>query len=189
MQENGRFGMSVLQRGLQLAGYSRDASLSGDFDAIDIVTSGIDVATRAAIVAVQSEQAFDCNGLDTAATFGLAVNVYRLDEPTRQLTCQGNQGGAPMAIVEGVEAFHVLYGIDSDGDVTTDEPQQYIPYAADINPDEVVALRFALLVNSGSPIRSRDISDSFIVLNEKYEYDDQWAREVFSSTVKLRNRR
>ena len=94
-----------------------------------------------------------------------------------------------MAIVEGVEAFHVLYGIDSDGDVTTEEPQQYIPYAAHINPDEVVALRFALLVNSGNPIRSRNISDSFIVLNEKYEYDDRWAREVFSSTVKLRNRR
>ena len=94
-----------------------------------------------------------------------------------------------MAIVEGVEAFHVLYGIDSDGDVTTDEPQQYIPYAADINPDEVVALRFALLVNSGNPIRSRDVGDSFIVLNEKYDRDDQWAREVFSSTVKLRNRR
>ena len=189
MQENGRFGVSVLQRGLQLAGYSRDASLSGDFDAIDIVTSGIDVDTRAAIVAVQSEQAFDCNGLDTAATSGLAVNVYRLDRAAQQLTCQGNQGGVPMAIVEGVEAFHVLYGIDSDGDVTTEEPQQYIPYAADINPDEVVALRFALLVNSGNPIRSRDISDSFIVLNEKYDYDDKWARKVFSSTVKLRNRR
>ncbi len=189
MQENGRFGVSVLQRGLQLAGYSRDASLSGDFDAIDIAASGIDVDTRAAIVAVQSEQAFDCNGRDTAATSGLTVNVYRLDQATQQLTCQGNQGGAPMAIVEGVEAFHIFYGIDSDGDVTTDEPQQYIPYAADINPDEVVALRFALLVNSGNPIRSRDISDSFIVLNEKYDYDDRWAREVFSSTVKLRNRR
>ncbi len=79
--------------------------------------------------------------------------------------------------------------IDSDGDVFTDEPQQYTPYAADINPDQVVALRFALLVNSGSPIRSRDVSDSFILLDEKYDRNDQWAREVFSSTVKLRNRR
>lgn len=189
MQENGRYGVSVLQRGLRLAGYSRDASISGDFDAIDIAASGVDVASGSAIVAVQSEQAFDCNGLDTAPTAGLAVNVYRLDVAQQQLTCQGNQGGAPMAIVEGVEAFRVLYGVDSDGDVTTEEPQQYIPYAADINPDDVVALRFALLVNSGNPIRSRDISDSFIVLDEKYERDDQWAREVFSSTVKLRNRR
>ena len=94
-----------------------------------------------------------------------------------------------MPIVEGVEAFHVLYGIDSDGDVSTDEPQHYIPYAADINPDQVVALRFAMLVNSGGPIRSKDVSDGFILLNEKYDYNDQWAREVFSSTVKLRNRR
>ncbi len=189
MQENGRYGVSVLQSGLRLAGYSRDAAPTGDFDAIDIAASGIDADTRAAIVAVQSEQAFDCNGRDTAATSGLAINVYRLDETTQQLTCQGNQGGEPMAIVEGVEAFHVLYGIDSDGDTDTDEPQQYIPYAADINPDEVVALRFALLVNSGDAIRSRDISDSFVVLDEKYDYDDRWAREVFSSTVKLRNRR
>lgn len=189
MQENGRYGVFVLQRGLRLAGYSRDASPSGDFDAIDISASGVDAASGAAIIAVQSEQAFDCNGLDTAATSGLAVNVYRLDEAAQQLTCQGNQGGAPMAIVEGVEAFHVLYGVDTDGDLDTEEPQQYIPYAADINPKEVVALRFALLVNSGNPIRSRDISDSFIVLDGTYDRDDQWAREVFSSTVKLRNRR
>lgn len=178
MQENGRYGVSVLQRGLRLAGYSPD----GYIDAFDMAASG------ATSIAIRSRQAYDCNGRDTAPTAGLAVNVYRHDAATNQLTCQGNQGGQPMPIVEGVEEFRLLYGIDSDGDDTTAEPQNYIPYDASITPAEVVALRFALLVNSDRPIRSRNVEESHVVLDEQVLRDDRIAREVFSSTVKLRNR-
>lgn len=183
MQENGRYGVSVLQRGLRLAGFSSNPLPTSAFNGIDI--AGSDVSS----IAIRSEQVYDCNGRETTATSGLAVNVYRLDAAAEELTCQGNQGGEPMAIVEGVEAFHILYGIDSDDDASTDEPQQYIPYSADIDPEEVVALRFALLVNSGEPIRTRNVNDSFTVLDWVYSPDDRKAREVFSSTVKLRNRR
>jgi type IV pilus assembly protein PilW len=178
MQENGRYGVSVLQRGLRLAGYSPD----GYIEAFDIDASG------ATSIAIRSQQPYDCNGMDTTATDGLAVNVYRHDALNNQLTCQSTQAAAPMVIVEGVEAFRLLYGIDTDGDDDTAEPQSYIPYDDTINPAEVVALRFALLVNSEKPIRSRNVKEDFVVLDEVVSRDDRIAREVFSSTVKLRNR-
>lgn len=178
MQENGRYGVSVLQRGLRLAGFSTDDAI----DAFDIAASGV------SSISIRSEEAYDCNGLDTVGTDGLAVNVYRLDLVTSELTCQGNQGGEPMAVVEGVDQFRLLYGIDADGDSETAEPQSYVPYDAAIDPADVVSVRFALLVNSGQPIRSRNVSQSFVLLDEQYDYEDRVAREVFTSTVKLRNR-
>lgn len=178
MQENGRYGVSVLQRGLRLAGFST----VDDIEAFDIAASGV------SSIAIRSEQAFDCNGLETTATDGLAVNVYRLDVDSRELTCQGNQGGAPMAVVEGVDQFRVLYGIDTDGDSDTGEPQSYVPYDAGLDSADIVAMRFALLVNSGQAIRSRSVSQRFVLLDEQYDYDDRVAREVFTSTIKVRNR-
>lgn len=179
MQENGRYAVSVLQRGLRLAGYSP----SGYIDAFDIAQSGVNT------IAVRTQQAYDCNGADTTPTGGLAVNVYRHDAVNNQLTCEGNQAGAaPMAIVEGVEEFRVLYGLDTDGDELSFEPQQYVPFNAAINPADVVSLRFALLVSSNRPIRSRDMSDTYVLLDDETTVSDRMAREVYSSTVKLRNR-
>ncbi len=178
MQENGRYGVSVLQRGLRLAGFSTD----DDIEAFDIAASGVST------IGIRSEQPYDCNGLDTTPTDGVAVNVYRLDAASGELTCQGNQGGAPMAVVEGVDRFRLLYGIDDDGDSETEEPQNYVPYDATLNSADIVAVRFALLVNSGQPIRTRAVSKDYVLLDEEYTYDDRVAREVFTSTIKVRNR-
>lgn len=178
MQENGRYGVSVLQRGLRLAGFSTDESIA----AFDIAASGDST------IGIRSEQQYDCNGLETTDTEGLAINVYRLDAANGELTCQGNQGGAPMAVVEGVDRFRLLYGMDADGDSETEEPQHYVPYDKALNPANIVAVRFALLVNSGRPIRTRDVSKSYVLLDKEYTYDDRVAREVFTSTVKVRNR-
>lgn len=179
MQENGRYGVSVLQRGLRLAGYSQD----GYIDAFDIENSDKDT------IVVRSQQAFDCNGGDTVSTDGLAINTYRHNDVTKELTCEGNVVGAvQMPIVEGVDEFSILYGIDADDNDTTFEPQLYIPYNNTIDPSQVVSLRFSLLVNSGKPIRTRDISKTYVVLDEQVPSNDRFAREVYSSTVKLRNR-
>lgn len=179
MQENGRYGVTVLQRGLRLAGYSS----TGYIDAFDMAQGGINT------IAVRTMQAYDCNGADTGPTNGLAVNVYRHDVANNQLTCQGNQANsASMALVEGVESFRVLYGLDSDGDELTSEPQQYVPFDAAIDPADIVSLRFSLLINSSQPIHSRNISGTYVLLDEELTVSDRMAREVYSSTVKLRNR-
>lgn len=183
MQENGRYGISVLQRSFRLAGYSPVTALDEDqLDAIDFTLS-----SDSSIV-VQSQQLYDCNGSDTTPEGGVAINTYTLDTDTQQITCEGNAGKIVMPVVEGVEEFRVLYGLDEDGDPDTNAPQRYVPYNNTLQSDDVVALRFALLVNSGNPIRSRDISESFVVLDREVERADRLAREVFTSTVYLRNR-
>ncbi|MBX2839926.1 MAG: PilW family protein [Gammaproteobacteria bacterium] len=176
MQENGRYGVSVLQRGIRLAGYSPDVVI----DPIDIANSDTDK------VVVRIRQAFDCNGIDTAPVGGIAVNTYELDAVNQQITCTGNSAAASaMPIVEGVDGFAVLYGIDGTDD--DDTPEQYITYDSTIVPRSVSAVRFALLVNSGEPIRRRSISKTYVLLDQEVTYNDQFARHVFTSTVKLRN--
>jgi type IV pilus assembly protein PilW len=176
MQENGRYGVSVLQRGLRLAGYSPDVVI----DPIDIANSGNDK------VVVRIRQAFDCNGIDTAAVGGIAINTYELDAANQQITCTGNSATASaMPIVEGVDGFRILYGIDGNDD--GDAPEEYIQHNLAIVPRSVSALRFALLVNSGSPIRRRSIPKDYVMLDTEISRNDRFARHVFSSTVKLRN--
>ena len=182
MQENGRYGVSTLQRGIRLAGYSPEEPL----EPFDIA------ASNDSTLVVQMRQAYDCNGGSTTTTSGLAVNTYTLDTSSgdpfkNKLVCTGNSAGAaPMQLVEGVEAFRVLYGIDSNDD---NIPERYIPYNSSINARQVSSLRFALLINSGNPIRSRPVEETYTVLDTDISKTDRVARSVFTSTVKLRNGR
>ena len=170
------------ERGLRLAGYSLPGVVN-EIDAFDFATGNDTTLT------IQTRQPFDCNGLDTTPTGGLAVNTYSLDTTRNELTCKGNQtASTEMAVVEGVEHFRVLYGLDEDGDTSTCEPQRYVPYAATLASADVVALRFALLVNSGNPVRTRSRSETFVLLDDTFTGpDDRRVREVFSGTVLLRN--
>ncbi|MFK8079796.1 MAG: PilW family protein [Granulosicoccus sp.] len=183
IQENGRYAVSVLQRSFRLAGYSPISGIAGEIEAFDFENS--DEST----IVIQTRQPFDCTGQDTTSTDGLAINAYTLNTATNELTCTGNQEDSDsMPIVEGVEQFRVLYGIDVDDDPATCEPQRYVPFDPTLQSSQVVALRFALLVNSGRPIRTRNTSETFVLLDETYNSDnDKLAREVFSSTVMLRN--
>jgi len=183
IQENGRYAVSVLQRGLRLAGFSPLEGSAGQIEAFKFN----DIA--AGTLAIRSYQGFDCNGMATDTSDGLAVNTYALDTTKNELTCTGNQvGSSAMPIVEGVERFRVLYGVDEDGDPDTCEPQRYIPFDSTLESSDVVALRFALLINSGQQIRTRQRSETFVLLDETFVGpNDRLVREVFSGTVLLRN--
>lgn len=174
LQENGRHGIATLQRGLRLAGYSA----GGDLVPFDIAASG------ATTVVVQSQSLYDCNGESTSGVDGIAVNTYSFDAANEAITCTGNVGLVSMPIVEGVEAIRFLWGIDADEDTI---PEQYIPYNAAIDANRVAAMRVALLVNSGEPIRTRRGEETHVLLDWEVTTDDKIARNVFSSTVLLRN--
>lgn len=180
MQENGRTGVSVLQKGFRLAGYSPATRVTG----FELDPAQVDVNT----VVVRLNQAFDCNGQSTAASGGVAVNTYSHDADAEQIRCRGNSAlASDMPIVDGVEQFRVLYGIDMDAD---DVPESYVPFGhVDLTAERIAALRFALLVSSGTAIRSRPLAEQHVVLDAAYDTNDRVVRSVFSSTVKLRNRR
>ena len=153
-----------------------------DFDAIED-----------GVVVVRLNQAQDCNGASTAADDGIAVNTYRhrpgADGARGTITCEGSgAGAAEMTLVEDIEAFRVLYGLDENGD---EVPERYVPHdqVTAANESAVAALRFALLVTSGEPIRTQSRAERHVLLARAIETDDRLARSVFASTVKLRNRR
>ncbi len=173
MQENGRFGIATLQRGVRLAGYSE----LGDVDPFDIPNSDFNK------IVVRSQQALDCTGASTAADGGIAINTYELSN-NETITCTGNDGVTAMELVEGVEAMNVLWGIDTDDNKV---PERYVPYAANINTSEVVALRVALLVNSGEEIRSRRSEETHVLFDREVTTDNKKAYNVFTSTILLRN--
>lgn len=177
IQENGRFGITTLQRGIRLAGYTPD----NDIDApIDVINSSDNQ------IVVQLKATHDCNGEPTTTTDGLAINTYAHDPSENTITCEGNVDPQAMVVVEGVDALRFLWGISADGD---EVPEQYIPYSAAIDPNEVVAMRLAILVSSTDSIRSRASEETHILLHEEVvSPSDKIARNVFTTTVKLRNK-
>ena len=178
MQENGRYGVSALQRGFRLAGFSPDRVINP----VDVAKSSSESIT------VVMQRSYDCNGNDTATSTepGYAINTYALDTATNTITCQGSGvGSSPMPLVEGVDEFRVLYGLDTDDDRV---PESYVAHFPGMPANQIVGIRFALLVNSGIPIRSRPSNEQHVVLDEVVPKDDRFARHVFSSTVMLRNR-
>ena len=183
MQESGRFGLSALQRGLRLAGFSERL----DFDPFVWADGGRGADGRGERIVVRTEAPFDCAGVDTAATGGVAENAYEHDRALGAVTCAGN-GGPPGVLVENVDEMRVLYGTDGNGDGV---PERFVAHADVASPADVVALRVALLVNSGEgAVRSRNLSRSYAVLDTVTNppFDDRVLREVFTTTVRLRNR-
>jgi len=179
MQENGRHGISALQRGIRLAGYTPFPN--EQFDAFDIP------ATDQESLVIRSRETYDCNGQPTAANDGMAVNTYRWVPAERQIICRGSSAAATdMPLVDGVDGFRVLYGIDADGDNFS---EIYIPYSNAIDSREINTIRFALLVSSDGPIRSRNVEETHTLFDEEYESNDRVSRRVFTTTVMLRNRR
>lgn len=174
LQENGRYGITTLQRAIRLAGFSP----SGDIvDRFDIANSGNST------ISVRVTDVYDCNGQSTVDYGGIAVNTYAHDSATSSITCTGNASVTPtaMQVVEGVEAMRFLWGIDSDADGV---PESYIPYAATIDSSQVVAIRVALLVGTDEPIRSRASAETHVLFDfETPETNDKIARHVFTATV------
>ena len=177
MQENGRYGVSALQRGIRMAGYSPGTKIEPlDFS-----------VTQPDRIVVRMIQDTDCNGQSTAGTGGLAVNTYRHDAASRQIVCRGNSAAATdMPLVEGVDGFRVLYGMDTNGDFLS---ETYVPFDASLNAEEVNSVRFAMLVGSGGPIRTRSFPETHVLLDQEFESNDRLSRRVFTTTVLLRNRR
>lgn len=175
MQENGRYGITTLQRGIRLAGFSPGGNLSP----FNIANS------NETTIVVQVSDIYDCNGADTTGVDGIAVNTYSHDPVAMTITCTGNVGNVAMPIVEGVEAMRILWGVSADDD---NVPDRYISYDAGIDPDEVLSVRVAILVSSDDPIRSRAGEETHVLLDTEVETGpDKIARNVFSSTIQLRN--
>jgi len=178
VQENGRHGISVLQRDIRLAGFTNSA-------VENMTPFDIENADENTII-VRKREEFDCNGQPTTDNDGVAINTYRWIEADQEIVCRGGSSlASDMALVENVEGFRVLYGVDADGDFSA---ERYVSFDGSLNPDLINSVRIGLLIGSGDPIRTRSRSETFALLDQEYSTNDRIARQVFTTTLMLRNR-
>lgn len=114
----------------------------------------------------------------TSKTFFLQNNP--IGEPALYVTVNG----ATSELVEGVENMQILYGEDTGGDLI---PDRYRPANTVTDMGAVIAVRISLLI--------RSFQDNVVDDPQTYTYNgaavtagDRRLRQVFTSTITLRNR-
>lgn len=94
------------------------------------------------------------------------------------------------ALVEGVDALQVLYGLDSGGDFRS--PNQYVSADRVGNWDKVRSIRIAVLANSVETLNSAPAARRFVLLDASpldaaALGNDNRARQIFTTTIQLKN--
>lgn len=131
-------------------------------------------------------------GANKSQQFGADAIVFELQTVTYSIAAGvsgepalwRNEGGVNQELVEGVEQMQVLYGIDTDNDQF---PNQYVDADNVPDLDDVVSVRIGLLL--------RSINDNIAEDPQTYTFNgvtttpaDRYIRQVFSTTIALRNR-
>lgn len=123
--------------------------------------------------------------------------------PTLKMVEYADGSRRALAMVGGVEALRIQYGLDLDGDGS---PDCYAsnPAAATVaagcsaalwsatalhNWDDVVAVRVSLLLRSEEPALNQPVDDTFDLggASELGPFDDRFKRQVISSTILMPN--
>ena len=133
-------------------------------------------------------------------TSELVARVYYIG-PSGQ-TCQGisvpslfrerlDSNGQPVAeeVAYGVDNLQVRYGLDTNGDDSVDV---YLDAGTsglneDTEWDQVIAVRYWLLTRSECPETGYTNDNTYTMGDQAYAPDDGFRRQLYQSTVKLRN--
>ena len=79
------------------------------------------------------------------------------------------------------------YGVDSDADGAVDN--YWNATTVEINGawDDIISVRVGLLVRSVNPVFERIVAESFLVLDELVTTSDRYRRNVYTTTIRLKN--
>ena len=138
----------------------------------------------------------DCqSGHCLSQTYGGDSAILKLQ--TVRYTITPNEDGTPalfralfennFELVDGVEQLQVLYGINTDDSDTNTTPNQYISSTDVTDWRQVTAVRVMLLMVSPNNVSMPD-AQRYRYNNEDIVSTDVRLRQVFSTTIALRNR-
>lgn len=187
LQENARFAVDLLRRDLSMAGYPGEM----DFSAFNAAMTGDGGGNISDTVAINLVTNRDCTGVAIANGINTRVYTAGPDAVTGSpvLLCDG------VTVVDGVENIQFLYGVDTEkGDERDFLPNKYLTAdrvtAEEWADNSVVAVRFALLLNSVEPITREEDTTSFVVLDAPAipAAADFLRRRIYFGTVAIRNR-
>jgi type IV pilus assembly protein PilW len=127
----------------------------------------------------------DCQGSEVAAPVTI-TNVYRVTGG--QLRCGGSLTAGEVTLVNGVEGFKVLYGLDRVKDEFPG-PFSYVNAStAQASGRPIVALRIGLLLSVDSPSLPVGTASTWRLYNTNINRPaDTRMRRAFYTTVMLRN--
>jgi len=185
IQEDGRMALLILEDDIQRAGWSFD--FENVPAPVDILNSADGMNDTLVIAYNMPPNSPDCNG--SAVASGQIVNRYFVQN--EQLMCQGNGGGAAQPIIDGVQMFQVLYGVETDGACPDGVVNSYMN-RTDVNnallADRVVAVRVGLLLKSEDEVLPEPRSETFQVLNVSYTTpNDRLNYRLFQQTIYMPN--
>ena len=203
MQENGRFSMGFIRESVQLAGFKPAGSLSEYVFPVDSIPSGGNWQASQVIAGTSGSAAGqdtmtvryfgysdayvrDCVGGTVAAT-GYITQHFYVDATNNALMCRINTG-APQVIVEGVERFRVSYGVDDDLDGATDMYLSADDVQASSLWDRVKVVKVYLIARDLDPINTLEYSRTFTLGDQTVTFDDNFVRDMFFTTIELKNR-
>lgn len=215
VQENGRFAIEFITQDVRMADYFMECSTAdkdpnaimgtnNDSDSSNLIVNGTDTITvRQTTGPCDSRQV-------TAITYSirLGANGQPSLYQTRQVT---PVGGATVTdtdeLIEGIENMQILYGVDTDPPIVTEDaeevsgtPNYYVPavnvVTATTGWDDVVAIRLSLLARSDNNVTSQTLADVYNAYNAAngltsapaLSADDKRIRRMYSATITLRNR-
>ena len=203
LQENGRFAIDQMSQIVRMTGYQGNSASQWVMGPLTLATSGINRlagtdndtngSDTISVAYRGTADTFikDCHGIDVGAA-DTVVNQYALSA-NNELTCGVSRNGGAvqtLVVIDGVDALHVMYGVDSDND---DAADQYVtaPNVADM--EDVVSVRVALLLMTlDTGLVNQNDTATYTLLDETV-YDgatpanDRRMRRIVSGSVTLRN--
>lgn len=211
VQEKGQFSLEFIVNDIRRAGFPGYLQAGS----IALHPNSDDTNGQSDTLVIQYEPVSgittDCLGQNVAGP--VIINTYFLNIATNQLMCRGNGGPNPQALIDNVETFQVLIGVDDNLADTEYVPTTYvrIPTAEALfavgaglaEPQGqlqiVKSIRIGLLLSSTAETgdTAPPVAQTFQVLDTLVnpavaggwgvDLNDGRIRRVFESTVVLRN--
>lgn len=147
----------------------------------------------------------DCLGVNGTGTYAIndtdiIINQFVIiaadpanGEPHPALGCRSRNtrggwvtGATAQRLIDGIDALQVQYGISTGGD--SNSVNQYVSADRVTNWENVLAIRIAVLANSMNPVNPPAPARQYVLLDAApISFDDGKSRQIFTTTIKLRN--
>lgn len=121
--------------------------------------------------------------------YGADATLFRVGEITYRIGA-GSEGQPALfrngeEYIDGVEDLQILYGEDNDANGVAD---YYVPADQVVDMENVVSVRFAVVARSYDDNLTGGTNQAYSVLGDNRVAADRRLRQVYSTTVNIRNR-
>jgi type IV pilus assembly protein PilW len=121
--------------------------------------------------------------------YGADASIFSVQQTTYNIG-PGSEGQPALfrngqEFIDGIENLQVLYGEDTDGSGVAN---YYVPADQVVDMGAVISIRFSVVTRSYDDNLTDGIAQNYIVLGTNAVAPDSRLRQVYTSTVTIRNR-